>query len=490
MKKPQSVMTQVWLLLAATGMIAAMFRNQLPGFNQAIIDAATSAVQLAIALAGITAVWLGLVKIIEHAGFMARLASWISPVMRRLFPELPPDHPASSAMTLSFSANLLGLGNAATPFGLKAMTLLDKLNPVKGVASDTMCLFLAITTSGLAILPTGVISIRMIAGATNPAAILIPTLLSTGTATIVAIGSCLVLKRISTQTEAPVEEAATPETAVPEPDVELFEDAPPTRWKQWVSGAFFLLCGAVLAYQVFGLGTEDRIQACLVGQGMNEVQLAAAVSCAGEASLSVECLESALGAAPSKSQVACLTGSIMNMITTSWMIPLLVMWFVFYGWVREIDVYTTMVQGMQEGLQIIMYIVPFLLSIFLAMGVFRASGAMDVLAELYAGLMGQLGLDPTWFPADVLPIALTRPLSGSGASALMIDLVNQSPDSFSAFLASVMAGSTDTTFYILAVYFGSVGVVRVRYAIIAGLLADIAGIGAAVVFSHLFYTAT
>lgn len=494
--KQQSMMTQIWLVLALSAFVFAMFQNQLAGLNRAIVDSAKGAVTLAISLAGITALWLGLVKIIEQAGFMERLAQVIGPLIRRLFPEIPADHPANSAMTLSFAANLLGLSNAATPFGLKVMGFLHRLNPVKGTASNSMCLFLAITTSGLAVLPTGVISIRMIAGAQNPAAILIPTWISTGTATLVAIASCLVLRRyfpITQADKAAAEEIGDiAETSVLAPP-DIYPNAPATPWKRYVSLAFFLAVGAVLVNQIFVWSPSQRTAACLSGQNLSAGQIekigqCTAASPEGGALVAMECLKSALGGpGPSKEQAACLNDSIMNMLSSLWMIPLLLMWFVLYGWVREIDIYPAMVGGMKEGLQVIVYIIPFLLSIFLAMGLFRASGAMDAVTDIYSMALESIGFSAGVVPAEVLPVALTRPLSGSGAGALMMEIVYNDPDSFAAFMASVMTGSTDTTFYILAVYFGSVGVVRVRYAVLAGLLADFSGLCAAVVSSHMFY---
>jgi len=338
----------------------------------------------------------------------------------------------------------------------------------------------------------------MIAGSQNPAGIVVPTILSTATATLVAVLSCIVLRRWFRLeplevSGAVVEDAQADKQA--SSDLEssgLIADQAVVPWKRWLGLSFFALAFGMMIYQAVVWEPADRIGMCLQSEGVSASAVESVLSCAG-AGRSVEqvpvaCLQRALGDAPiNKAQAACLNDSIMNLLSTTWLIPLLLMWFVLYGWARNVDVYAVMVDGMKEGLHIIFYILPFLLSIFLVMGLFRSSGAMESVTVFYESVMAMLGMSPDWLPAEVLPVALTRPLSGSGASALMMELVNQKPDSLSAFMASVMSGSTDTTFYILAVYFGSVGVVKVRYAVLAGLLADFAGMIAAIILSHIFY---
>ncbi len=389
-------------------------RSPMDGLTAALLEKARSSVDLAIKLIGAMAFFLGLMRIAERGGLTGILARALRPLMVRLFPEVPPDHPAMSAMILNISANALGLGNAATPFGLKAMEELDKLNPHKGTATNAMALFMAINTSGLAILPTGVLVWREALGSTRPADVVPTTLFATACSTTVAILAASLYARWA---RAPAD--ITP----PEDDREL---PPPERTDE------------VAAWPLW----------------------ASALAMAALASLVPLSLLYGRQASP-------------------WLVPALVMALLTFGQVRGVPVYEAFIEGAQEGWSLAVRIVPYLVGILCAAGAFQASGALDALIAVLNPFTRPLGL-----PAEALPMALLRPLSGSGALGVMIDTMSQpgnGPDTYTGLLVSTLQGSTETTFYVLAVYFGSVGITRVRHALAAALTADVAGLIGAVI---------
>ncbi|MCK6503580.1 spore maturation protein [Myxococcota bacterium] len=376
--------------------------------GQAALDSAKGAVELALGLVGYIALFLGLMKVVEEAGGLKFMARLIRPVLVLLFPDVPPDHPAMGAMVMNMAANALGLGNAATPFGLKAMKELDALNAEKGTATNAMVLFLAINTSGLALLPTGIIGLRALHGSTDPAAIfpttLLATSLSTGTGVLVAI----LLSRLP---------FFRPSAAQQEADAQV-------RAARKVDWATLLP----------DLGLLALFAASLVG-------LVAVVYVLGEAA-------------------------------SAWILPGLILLMLTVGVLRRVKVYEVFVAGAREGFTLATTIIPYLVAILASVGMLRKSGGLEVIT----GFLGRF-TEPLGLPAEVLPLAMLRPLSGSGAFGLTTELVKtHGPDSYIGNLASTMNGSTETTFYVLAVYFGSVGVNRFRHAVPAGLAADLMGV--------------
>ncbi|HSP00217.1 MAG TPA: nucleoside recognition domain-containing protein [Thioalkalivibrio sp.] len=396
-----------------------------------VIDAASGAVELAIALIGVMTLFLGLIKVAEAGGLLAILARLIRPLMVRLFPDVPPNHPAMGAMILNLSANMMGLGNAATPFGIRAMQALNQLNTRPGTASDSMVLFLAINTSSVTLLPTGVIAIRAAAGSSDPAAILPTTLFATLCATIAGISAAFLFRRFTPLPPAPVmpttdrDGAGTPEDSTLPPQPDDTPDAPLPEDDQraypgWVS---------VLALLGF-LGLIPLT--VLYGQAI----------------------------AP-------------------WIIPSLILGFLSFGLLRGVRIYEVFVEGAKDGFQVAVRIIPYLVAILVAVGMLRVSGALGAFVALLGPITGPLGL-----PAEALPMALLRPLSGSGAYGVMASIINDpdiGPDSYVGYLVSTLQGSTETTFYVLAVYFGAVGIRRLRHALPAALTADLVAIIAAVV---------
>jgi len=434
MAKKPSAINVIWLYLILISIVVAAYTGRMDAVTKSSFESVKNAVTLAIALVGAMALWLGIMKVVEEAGLMRIICRAIRPVMRRLFPEVPSDHPAMSAMIMNIAANMLGLGSAATPMGIKAMTELDKLNPEKGTATNAMCLFLAINTSNVSLLPLGVIAVRAAAGASDPGAILIPTLFATSCSTIVAIIVAKLFARRSPDPKPVLQEnAAQPENAKNEAG---------THEEPFKPG----LIGKTLAIVIIAVFFAAIPLHFIAGHRMPVFNLDLLVK------------------------------------GTAWFIPFLMGLFLLFGYFRGVKVYEALTDGAKEGFNVAIRIIPFLVAIFVAIGMFRDSGALALLSKAVNPLTSLIG-----FPIEALPVALLRPLSGTGSFALMSEVINQAPDGFASFLVSTLQGSTETTFYVLAVYFGSVAVRRTRYALTVGLIADAAGIIAALGISHLMF---
>ncbi|MFT5680728.1 MAG: spore maturation protein SpmA/spore maturation protein SpmB, partial [Myxococcota bacterium] len=394
--------------------LPARSAEPIKSFSDGLFDMAKAAVMsIVLPLIGAMAFFLGLMKVAEEAGLMSVFAKLLRPLMVRLFPDVPPDHPAMSAMILNMAANALGLGNAATPFGIKAMQELDKLNPEKGTATNAMCLFLAINTSSVTLLPTGVIAIRETLNSGDAAGILPTTLMATILSTTAAITAAKLYQRFSPAPTGTVDSSERDENAG-------------TGYPLWVS---MLAIGTLIAMV----------------------------------------------------PVTVVYGSVFG----KWIVPLIVAGFIGYGALRGVKVYEAFVAGAKEGFEVGIRIVPFLVAILAAVGMLRGSGAID----LFVGAVGEWTMK-VGLPAEVLPMALLRPLSGSGAYGVMMATLNDyGPDSFIGYLVSTLQGSTETTFYVLAVYFGAVGIKRTRHAMAAALTADAVGVMAATAACWVYFLA-
>ncbi len=409
---------------------AAGEKSPMETLSLAMIDSAGASVTLAIGLVGVMALFLGLMKVAEAGGLLVIIARTVRPLMVRLFPEVPADHPAMGAIILNISANVLGLGNAATPFGIRAMQELDSLNPHKGTATNAMALFLAINTSSVTILPTGIIALRAAAGSSDPAGILPTTLFATICSTTVAILACKTYQRFTAE-PTPVSSKAAD------------EDGPAQ------SGA----------------------------QSQDEASLHTDTSRGYPAWVSLAVLAAIAALIP-------LTLMYGRQISP-WIIPGLMIALLGFGVLRRVAVYEVFVEGAKDGFQVALRIIPYLVAILVAVGMFRASGAMDLLLTPLGAVTGLFGLPP-----EALSMALLRPLSGSGAYGIVASIIEDpaiGPDSYIGYLVSTLQGSTETTFYVIAVYFGAVQVRRIRHALAAGLTADLAGIVAAVVIVSILF---
>jgi len=422
--------------LVLLSVLAAAFTGRMEPVSACVLDSARKAVELALGLVGAMALFLGLFRIAEDGGLMRVVARAASPVLKRLFPEIPPEHPAMSAMILNVASNFLGMGNAATPFGIRAMQELSRLNPVPGQATDAMVLFLAINTAGFALLPTTVIALRAAAGSKDPAGILVATWIASSCALLGGIVAAKLLSRLPRFRLAGG--AAAPAAGPSEDPSPATPAAPPfRRGRVAVAAGFGVAVVAALAMHV-------------------------------------------AGAAASRSGA-----EIARDVASFWLIPLLLASFVLYGWTRGVNVFESFVEGAKEGFQVALRIIPYLVGILVAIGMFRASGGLDVLVRVLSPVTVPLGVPP-----EVVPLAILRPLSGSGSLGVMSEILTaHGPDSFLGYLASTMQGSTDTTFYILAVYFGAAGIKKTRHAVPAGLIADLCGLGAAVLVASYFWRA-
>ncbi len=356
---------------------------------------------------GLMALWLGIMKIGENGGAVRVLTRLVAPFFRRLFPEIPKDHPASGSIMMNFSANMLGLDNAATPLGLKAMNQLQELNPDKDRASNAMIMFLVLNTSGLTVIPISVITLRSVQGAANPTDIFVPILIATYFATLAGLVAVAVAQRI--RLLQPVVLA-------------------------YLAGATALVFGMIWHFSRLPqeeIVTQSRTLAALFIFGI-------------------------------------------------------ISWFLVLAVASRVNVYESFIEGAKDGFGVAVKIIPYLVAMLVAVGVFRASGAMDAVIGGMKELVAALGFDTRW--VDGMPTAMMKPLSGSGARGMAVEAMeNFGVDSFVGQLACTLQGSTETTFYTLAVYFGAVGVRRTRYTITCGLFADAAGIVAAIVVAYMFF---
>ena len=408
------VLNYIWVAFFVIAFIVALgklvFLGDMDIFTElvnATFDSSKNAFEISLGLAGILALWLGIMKIGEQSGMIGALSRWLSPVFCRLFPDIPKGHPAMGSIFMNLSANMLGLDNAATPMGLKAMKELQELNPHKDTATNPMIMFLVINTSGLILIPVSIMVYRAQMGAAQPTDIFIPTLLTTTVSTFVGVAVVSISQRIN------------------------------------------LLCKPILM---------------LVG--------GIALFFAGLIYLFVR-----LG----RDQMGTYSTLTANIILFS-----IILFFILWGVWKRTNVYDAFIEGAKEGFTTAVRIIPYLVAFLVGIAVFRASGAMDLLVEGIGAVVGWFGVDTSFVGA--LPTALMKSLSGSGANGLMIDAMNQyGADSFVGRMSCVVRGASDTTFYILAVYFGSVGVTRTRNAVTCGLLADLSGIVAGIIISYWFF---
>jgi len=452
----------IWMGMIVVGVVVAALTGQLggeTGIVQGVLDAVeTAVVGIAIPLGAVMMFWLGMMRLAERSGVVAALARWVKPLMKRLFPEVPEDHPAMGAMVMNLAANMLGLGNAATPLGLKAMQHLDELNPDKGTATNSMCTFLAMNTSCVTIIPATAIGLLAAQGIPNPTAIVSTTLLASLTATVVALVAAKFFQRLPVfnRPAAPVAECAAA--------AEAGDGAAPAASRGIPARARILVGLVVVLFAgVAWLETFPGQRAALQETiGLND---AVARLHAEKATLSAK----AAGADDPVWKRAIGAVSITA-------IPFLLVFFLVFAATQRIPVYEEFVEGAKEGWNVAVRIMPFIVAMLAALAILRSSGALFLFQEMLRPV-----LEIVHFPPELVPMALMRPLSGSGSQGVLVEIITNGgfPDLLK-YTAATMYGSTETTFYVLAVYFGSVAVRRTRHALAAGLCADAAGLVAAV----------
>lgn len=407
------VLNYIWIGFFAIAFLIAVVQlimgntDVFPAIMNSTFDSARTAFDISLGLTGVLSLWMGIMKIGERGGIIDRLARWLSPLMMRLFPEIPAGHPVFGHIFMNFGANMLGLDNAATPLGLKAMEGLQELNERKDTATNAMIMFLVLNTSGLCLIPVGVMVYRAQMGAAQPTDVFIPILIATTITTLAGMVITSLYQRIN-----------------------LFHRV--------ILGTVLGLC--LLVSAVIWVGTQvDRD-----------------------------------------------TMNLWSTTVANVMLFTIIMAFILAGIRRKVNVYEAFVEGAKDGFTTAVRIIPYLVAMLVAIGVFRASGAMDFIIGGIGRSVEACGGNSDYVAA--LPTAIMRPLSGSGARGLMVDAMQTyGPDSFIGRLSCIFQGSTDTTFYILAVYFGSVGVRRTRYAATAGLLTDVCGVIAALVVGYIFF---
>ena len=408
------VLNYIWVAFFLVAFVIAAVKllfwgdfDVFPAMMDSTFASSKTAFEISLGLTGVLSLWMGVMKVGEKGGVVNVLARLLSPVFTKLFPDIPKGHPVTGSIFMNIAANMLGLDNAATPLGLKAMEQMQELNPKKDTASNPMIMFLVLNTSGLTLIPVSIMVYRAQMGAAQPTDIFIPILLATFFSTVSGIIVTSLFQRIN-----------------------LFN-----RTMLFTLGGACLLVASI----IWGFSQMSP-------EMMNRVSTTAA-----------------------------------NIL-----LMLIITGFIVAGVRKKINVYDAFIEGAKDGFQTAVRIIPYLVAILVGIGVFRASGAMDMLIGGLRAAVGATGFDSQW--VDAMPTALMKPLSGSGARGMMVDaMTTYGADSFVGRLSSVFQGSTDTTFYILAVYFGSVGVSRTRHAVTCGLLADLAGIIAAIAICYLFF---
>jgi len=408
------VLNYIWIGFILIAFVVALIRlivfNDVTVFNETINSTFASAktgFEISLGLTGVLSLWMGIMKVGEHGGMIQLFSRAVNPLFKRLFPDIPKNHPASGSMLMNISANILGLDNAATPAGLQAMKELQEINPDKNKASNPMIMFLVLNASGLTLIPVSVMTIRAQMGAANPADVFVPIMIATFLSTMIGVLAVCIKQRIN-----------------------IFDRV--------ILGTFgtvgILISGVILAFR-----------------NMN----------------------------PEQAQ------TVSSLIASLILFGVIIV-FILSGMRKKINVYDSFIEGAKDGFSTAIRIIPFLIAILVAVGMFRASGCMSFLVDGLKSFVAYVGCDTRW--VDAMPTALMKPMSGSGARGMMVDAMNTfGADSFAGRLAGIFQASTDTTFYVVAVYYGSVGIRNSRYTVPYALLADLAGIIVAIFVAYLFF---
>jgi len=378
-----------------------------PAMMNSTFEMAKTGFEISLGLTGVMTLWMGLMRVGEKGGIVNLMSRAVGPLFRRLFPEIPKDHPAAGSIMMNIAANMLGLDNAATPLGLKAMTQLQEINREKDTASNAMIMFLVLNASGLTVIPVSIMVYRAQLGAADPSDVFIPILLATFCSALAGLVSVALIQRISLLNKVVLA----------------------------YLGTFTLLVSGIIWY--FSTIPQDRINT-------------------------------------------------LSTVSANIILFGIIMAFILLAFFRKVNVYEAFIEGAKDGFSISVKIIPFLVAILVAVGVFRVSGALDYIVGGIGNLVAAMGVDREF--VNALPTAFMKPLSGSGSRGMMVDAMKQfGADSFVGRLSCIFQGASDTTFYIIAVYFGSVGIRKTRYALTCGLIADFAGVLAAIFIAYLFF---
>lgn len=408
------VLNYIWVAFFIVAFIVGLFRlifmgdvTIFPGMMNSTFEMAKTGFEISLGLTGVMTLWMGLMKVGEAGGIVNLMSRAVGPLFSKLFPEIPKGHPASGSIMMNIAANMLGLDNAATPLGLKAMTQLQELNKDKDTASNAMIMFLVLNASGLTLIPVSIMVYRTQLGAADPSDVFIPILLATFFSTLSGIIAVSAFQRINLLNKT----------------ILLY------------LGGFTVLISAIIWY--FSTMPQEQV-------------------------------------------------GVISSVAGNLILFTIIFMFILLALLRKVNVYEAFIEGAKDGFQISVRIIPYLVAILVGVGVFRACGAMDFLVQGIGQGVAALGLNTDF--VEALPTAFMKPLSGSGARGMMVDTMKTyGADSFAGRLSCIFQGAADTTFYIIAVYFGSVGIKKTRYAITAGLIADLAGVIAAIFVAYLFF---
>jgi spore maturation protein SpmA len=448
------MLNYIWLGLIVLAVIIGGCTGNLKAVTDRSLEMAKFAVlDIALPLVGIMALWLGIMRLAERSGLVTLLARALRPILRWLFPDVPADHPAMGSMLMNIAANMLGLGNAATPLGLRAMKDLETLNPRPGTATNAMCTFLAINTSSVQLIPVTAIAILAANKSSNPSAIVGTSIMATACAAVSGVAMAKFLGRLPIFQLPPApaaahaslpkgEDAQSSDTKIP------LKESATLQPLQWCGQILLAAFGLFFVYVFLRLGFPQVL---------------------------------GLPVPPETAQQSTFVRIVDSVSKLS--IPLLLSIFPLYAALRRVKVYEEFVDGAKEGFEVGIRIIPYLVAILVAIGMFRAAGGIELLSRGLKPAMLAIG-----FPPDLLPLVLMRPLSGSGTLGVFSELVkNLGPDHLVSRMAGTIYGSTETTFYVLAVYFGAVGIKKTRYALLAGLTADLVGVVASVFVCKLVF---
>ncbi len=442
------MLNYIWLALIGLAVLLGGFTGKISEINKAAIDSANTAVTLALGLIAVMTLWLGLMRLADKAGLVNRLGLALKPIMVWLFPEVPPNHPAMGAIILNVAANILGLNNAATPLGLRAMSELEKLNKRPGVATNAMCMLLAINTSSITLIPVTVIGVLALAHSKNPTSIIGTSLAATLVAHAAAIGTCKLLERSRFYRLPPIEEKVAT----------IF---PPEK-----------IDAAATATISEGQKVEEKAQR--TDEALPWIPYAgwilAAVGGLFLATLLVTAFPEIIRQTPSPEEASHFFLLRLVNALSLLAIPWLILFFPLYAALRRVPVYEEFVEGGKEGFHVILRVFPYIVGMLVAVGMFNASGGMAILTKLLHPVTNFLH-----FPSELVPIALIRPFNSIAALAFLTEIIKQGPDTLIALTGATLYGCSETTFYVIAVYFGSVNVRKTRHAIPAGLVADVIG---------------
>ncbi len=472
------MLNHIWATLLFVGLIVAGLVGRISG-EASVIDAAmagakNAVVSIALPLAGMMMFWLGVLRLLEKAGVLEALVRLLSPLLRRLFPDVPTQHPAMTSMVMNLSANMLGLSNSATPMGLKAMGHLQELNPHKQTASNAMITFLALNTAAFTLIPVSAMNFLNTAGIPNSYRVILPTILATACASCGAAAAALFLNRMPRFAPQPDE---------PENPPEKLDKTLPVGMSRRAKVGLSLLGTLFLAVSTLELGPSAWRTTLLETTGLSQViERAAERKEQAEAVLAQKKDAAQLSQATPDTSATAVLRRVMDG-ASGLTIPAILILAVGFAWAKKVRVYEEFVEGAKEGFGVATRIMPYLVAMLAVLAILRESGAFLLLEYAMAPVLGVLG-----FPVELLSLALMRPLSGSGSQGLLIEIITR-PDLSETvkFTAAILYGSTETTFYVLTVYFGSVGIRRFRHALMAGLIGDFCGMASAILFGRLLF---